>query len=113
MAQAPTGAKMMAASSGSGGVSSEPPAQHAPSVGRSLRRRDRRTREGVNFAALPAADLGDDVGGGAEAIETDTAPSPAMRKDRQPINPAQSSGAAATGSSKPASGKVKAASATA
>ena len=72
---APTGANRMAASSGSGGFSSEPPAHSAPierakawpaaSPGR---------REGEHPPSLPAADLGDDVPRGAEAIDADCPP---------------------------------------
>jgi hypothetical protein len=55
--------------------------------------------EGVDIAALPSADLRDDV----RPIRF---PSPASLSERQPISPAHNSGAAATGSSKPSSGKA-------
>ena len=65
---------MIAASSGCGGSSSEPPAQVAP------RRRANACpadvagpREGKHGSPLPARDLRDDVAGGAEAVKTERA----------------------------------------
>ena len=76
---APTGAKMIAASSGSGGGSSEPPAQTAPSDRAKFAPPCPRAREGVDVAALPDGDLRHDVRGGAESVEAERAPSPAIR----------------------------------
>ena len=71
---APTGANRMAVSKGSGGVSSEPPTQRRTERQRKfLRGAVARPGERVDVASLPPADLGDDVGGGAEAIQTDAA----------------------------------------
>src|SRR5215207_3855109 len=67
----PTGAEIMAVSSGSGGASSEPPAQAAPSAREGLRRFIAGPCEGEHRAALPAADLGDDVRGGSETVDAD------------------------------------------
>ena len=76
----PTGAKMIAQSSGSGGGSSEPPAQPAPSLrAKSCAGDIARPREGENVAALPAGDLRDDVRGGAEAVEAELSP---LARDR-------------------------------
>ena len=69
---APTGAKMIAASSGSGGGSSEPPAQTAPSSrANACAAVVAGAGEREHLPALPARDLGDDVGGGAEAVEAE------------------------------------------
>ena len=59
-------------------------------------------------------DLGDDVRGGAEAVEARAAAaSPVMRSARWPISPAHSSGAASRSPKPSGSGKQKRASATA
>ena len=47
---------------------------------------------------MPAADLRDDMGGRAEAVDADRARVARPTRERQPIRPAQISGAAATGS---------------
>src|SRR5215510_8448100 len=71
---APTGAKMMAASSGSGGTSSEPPAQTAPSdFARPCAAASPARVEGVDAAALPGRHLRQDVGSRAEAVESERA----------------------------------------
>ncbi len=74
---------MIAASSGSGGISSEAPAQTAPSdLRKRLRRRVAAAGERVDAATLPGGDLRKNVRGGAEAVEAERlriAPSPAMR----------------------------------
>ena len=69
----PTGAKMIAASSGSGGRSSELPAQTAPSE---VAKRVPRSRECVDAPALPGGDLRQDMGGCAEAVEAERKPRP-------------------------------------
>jgi hypothetical protein len=56
--------------------------------------------EGEDPSALPAAELRDNMRRRAEAVYADSF------RERQPISPAQSSGAAATGSSDSASGKA-------
>ena len=69
---APTGAKIIAASSGSGGISSEPPAHTAPSErAKSLRRRIAGPGESIDAPPLPGRDLRQNVGGGAEAIKSE------------------------------------------
>src|SRR6202007_269549 len=74
---APTGAKMMAASSGSGGASSEPPAQaRAERAREALRVVIAGPGEGMDAAALPDRDLGEDVGGGAEAVDAEALAGP-------------------------------------
>src|SRR3984885_12521858 len=87
---APTGANKIAASSGSGGRSSDPPPHSTPtqrgharpgwSPGRGARERltgmAAGPGEGEPPPPLPATDLGDDVPGGAEAINTDRPPVP-------------------------------------
>jgi hypothetical protein len=73
----PTGAKMIAASSGSGGRSSELPAQTAPSeVAKRCDGRVPRSRECVDAPALPGSDLRQDMGGCAEAVEAERKPRP-------------------------------------
>ena len=67
---APAGAKMIAASRGSGGSASDGPAHAAPSSrAKRLAGRVAGAREGEDLAALGAGDLRDDVGRGAEAVE--------------------------------------------
>ena len=67
---APTGAKMIAASSSSGGRSSELPVQAAPSSrANACASSSPARREGVHLPALVSCDLSDDVGGGAEAVD--------------------------------------------
>jgi hypothetical protein len=68
---APTGANRIAASSGSGGCSSEPPAQDAPSAREALRGLVARPGEGEELTPLKRADLRHDMRGGAKAVETD------------------------------------------
>ena len=70
--RSPTGAKRIAASSGSGGSSSDPPAHSAPHA-RAKRGRlaVARAREGEHAPALEARDLRDDVSRRAEAVETE------------------------------------------
>ena len=80
---APTGAKMIAASSVSGGALSEPPAQAAPSSrAKCLRRGIAGAGEGEDLAALPARHLGDDVRRGAEAVDAEAPASPAITSAR-------------------------------
>ena len=68
--KAPTGAKMMAASSGSGGACPESPAHAAPRAkAKSLRGRIARPSEGEHRAALPSGHLRQYVRGRAEAVE--------------------------------------------
>ena len=70
---APTGAKMTAASSNSGGISSEPPAQTAPSERANVCDACvARARKGVDAAALPDRDLRQNVCGGAKAVEAES-----------------------------------------
>ena len=67
----------MAASSGAGGFSSDPPAHSAPSDrANAWAFRVARPGEGEHPPSLPAADLGDDVRRGAEAIDADRLPVP-------------------------------------
>src|SRR3954454_20860306 len=80
---APTGAKTIAASSSSGAGPIASPAHSAPISRRDagplgadlarerLRRRVVRAREGEHAPALVAGYLGDDVRGGAEAVEAE------------------------------------------
>ena len=109
----PTGAKMIAASSGSGGVSSDPPAQPAPRL-RAKRLAGRSPGRVKANTSRPCQQrhLGDDVGRGAKAVEPQRWASPAITSDRQPISPAHSSGASATSAPASPSGKAKRASAT-
>ena len=60
---------MIAASSGSGGASSDPPAQAAPAPGEGLCGSISRPREGEHRAALPLRDLSNDMGSRAKAVE--------------------------------------------
>ena len=61
---------MIAASSGSGGISSDPPAQvGAEAPGEGLCGNISRPREGKHRSSLPLGDLRHDVGRGAKAIE--------------------------------------------
>ena len=70
--RAPTGAKMIAASSGSGGaVAGILRRGAAERQGEGLRFGVAGAGEGVDAAALPDRDLGEDVGGGAEAVEAE------------------------------------------
>ena len=95
--RAPTGANRIAASSGSGGASPDACADAQPSARAKSRARSvAGPGEGVNAPALPGRDLGEDVGGGAEAVEAERLPLPASLSARQPISPAHSKGAAAT-----------------
>ncbi len=74
---APTGANRMAASSGSGGVSSDPPAHSAPDrAGERLTGDVAGPGESEHAPPLPAADLGNDVRRSAEAIDADGPPVP-------------------------------------
>jgi hypothetical protein len=52
-------------------------------------------REGVEPSSLPARNLCDDLAGRAEAVTTDGLAFASITSDRQPISPAQSSGARA------------------
>ena len=80
---------MIAASSGSGGASSEPPAQPAPSrSAKALACVVARPHEGEKLAALPARDLGDDVRGGAETVEPEP-PALARHHQRAPADQAR------------------------
>ena len=63
----------MAASSGVGGRSSEPPAQTAPSAREVLRRLVAGSCERVDAPAFLACDLRDEVSGGAEAVKAEVA----------------------------------------
>ena len=68
----PTGAKMIAASSGSGGGLSESPTHSAPNPrGEVLRRAVARPGEGVDALALMARHLRHDVGRGAESEDAE------------------------------------------
>ena len=70
--RAPTGAKMIAASSSSGGASSELPAQSAPSsLANSCASSSSGSGEGEDAPSLVRRDLGHDVGRGPEAVETE------------------------------------------
>ena len=67
----------MAASSGSGGMSSEPPAQTAPSErAKFCAGGIAGAGEGIDAPALPGRDLGQNMGGGAEAVEAERRPLP-------------------------------------
>ena len=78
--RAPSGAKRMAASSGTGGSCCESPAQEcAQAQGQGLCADIALPREGIHFPPLKAAHLRKDVGGRAEAIEAD----PPRRLTRQ------------------------------
>ena len=69
---APTGANRIAASSGAGAGSIRAAGPHGAEPAReALRRFVAGAGEGVDFAAFAAADLGEDVRGGAEAVEAD------------------------------------------
>jgi hypothetical protein len=79
--RAPTGAKISAASSGSGGCSSEPPAHTAPSErANSCAARSPGPGEGEDLPALVARHLRDDVGGRAKAVNAD---SPTLASEAQ------------------------------
>src|SRR5262249_15155753 len=72
----PTGAKIIAASSGSGGISSwhlvRPPRQtRAGSFRKSLRRLIANPGERVDAAALPDSDLDQNVRGGAKPVKAE------------------------------------------
>ena len=105
--RAPTGAKMIAASSGSGGASLEPPAHSASSDSANfwearspsrVKAKTRRPCQRQSCATICAA--------APKPYMPIRSASPAAFSERQPISPAQSSGAAATGSSDSASGKA-------
>ena len=69
---APTGAKMIAASSGSGGVSSDEPAQSAPRERANAWPCSSPARvKAKTLPSLVLRDLGDDVRGGAEAVQSE------------------------------------------
>ena len=104
---APTGAKMIAASSGSGGALVGVAGPHrAELAGELLRRGVARPREGEDPPALVARHLGHDVRRGAEAVDAEPlARRPPCRSARYPISPAQSSGAASTSPERRGSGK--------
>ena len=81
--RAPTGAKMMAASSCSGGISSEPPAHAAPSArAKSCARRIAGPREGEDFAALMPRHLRHDMRRRAEAVDAEARASPVIFSER-------------------------------
>jgi len=80
---APTGAKMIAASSSTGGDWSEPLAHMQPSVRERLRTRIARPRQGINLPPLRPRDLRDDVGSRAEPIEPEAIARP--RHAERPI----------------------------
>ena len=87
---APTGANRIAASSGSGGVfvgAARP--DRAEPAREALRRLVARPGEGEDLAALEAADLRQDMRGGAEAVEAD----PLARPRRFQAAPADQPGA--------------------
>ena len=68
----PTGAKMMAPSSGFGGGSlGRAGPAGAELAGEPLRRRVARAREGIDLLAVKDGELGDDVRGGAEAVDAE------------------------------------------
>ena len=63
----------MAASSGSGGISSDPPAQATPKrSSEGLSGDVAGAREAKYRSPLPSRDLGNDVSGGAEAVKTES-----------------------------------------
>ena len=80
---APTGAKISAASSGSGGAAVRVPGPFgAERAGELLRREVAGAGEGEHSRPLMAGDLGDDVRGGAKPVDADGCASPAMRRVR-------------------------------
>ena len=92
--RAPTGAKMMAASSFSGGVSSEPPAQTAPSFsGEVLAAGVASPGEGEHGVALFRRHLRQDVGGRAEAVKAQILDAPGAAQRDLERAPADQPGA--------------------
>jgi len=86
--RAPTGAKMIAASSASGGRSSEPPAQTAPSERANSCPAVSPAGEGVDVAAEVARGLRDEVRRRAEAVEPEPAHVVACHAQRAPADQA-------------------------
>ena len=83
--------------------------RHAKRVREVLRRHVAGRGERVHVAALPGANLGDDVSRRAKSVNPHPASrisEPAAFSDRQPMRPAQSSGASATGSAAASSGNA-------
>ena len=75
---APSGAKMIAASSATGGSTSEGPARSHPAPARELLRdRVPRPRKHIHLPALPARHLDQDVGSGTEPVQADPVRVPA------------------------------------
>ncbi len=84
---APTGANRMAASSGSGGASSEPPAHSAPRARAKAWPAASPGRVKAKTRGPASGDLGDDVRGGAEAVEAER-PAVAGQLQRAPADQA-------------------------